>query len=122
MSKKITRRARRKRIHLRSKGKISGSPERPRICVFKSLNNIYVSAVDDTVGSTLISFSTLSKELKGNVKHGGNVASAKSVGEIMAQKLLDKGIKKAVFDRSGYLYHGRVKAVAEALREKGLIN
>ena len=121
MSKKASREEHRKRIHKRIRRRVFGTAERPRVCVYKSLKNIYVTAIDDSNGSTLASSSTLSKELRGKLKYGSNIEAAKAAGELMAQRLGEKGIKNVVFDRSGYLYHGRVKAVAEAIREKGFI-
>ena len=121
MGKKVSREEHRARIRKRIRRKVFGTPERPRICVYKSLKNIYVAAVDDSNGSTLASSSTLSKELRGKLKHGSTIEAAKAAGELMVQRLCEKGIKNVVFDRSGYLYHGRVKAVAEAIREKGFI-
>ncbi len=106
---------------IRVRSRIKGSSERPRLNVFRSLKHIYAQAVEDTTGRTLVSASTLSPELKGSFRHGGNVEAAKKVGELIAKKCLEKGIQKVVFDRNGYLYHGRVKALAEAARASGLI-
>jgi len=100
---------------------MKGTSERPRLNVFRSLQHIYAQAIEDTTGRTLVSASTLSPELKGILGSKGNVEAAKKVGELIAQKCLGKGIQKVVFDRSGYLYHGRVKALAEAARASGLI-
>lgn len=100
---------------------IRGTPERPRLNVFRSLRHIYAQAIVDTEGKTLVSASTLSPELKGTLRYPGNVEAAKKVGELIAKKCLEKGIQKVVFDRNGYLYHGRVKALAEAARTNGLI-
>ena len=100
---------------------MTGTAERPRLNIFRSLKHIYVQAIVDTEGKTLISASTLSPEVKENLRHSGNVEAAKKVGELIAKKCLEKGIKKVVFDRNGYLYHGRVKALAEAARTNGLI-
>jgi large subunit ribosomal protein L18 len=105
----------------RVRSRIQGSLERPRLNVFRSLKHIYVQAIVDTEGKTLASVSTLSPELRGKFKYPGNVNAAKEVGELIAQKCLEKGIQKVVFDRGGYLYHGRIKALAEAARAKGLI-
>ena len=115
--KKLARVKRKKRVrsHLR------GSPERPRLNVFRSLKHIYAQAIEDSTGKTLVSASTQSPELKGSLRYLGNVEAAKKVGELIAKKCLEKGIEKVVFDRSGYLYHGRVKALAEAARATGLI-
>ena len=100
---------------------MKGTSERPRLNVFRSLQHIYAQAIEDTTGRTLASASTLSPELKGSLSSKGNVEAAKKVGELIAKKCLGKGIQKVVFDRGGYLYHGRVKALAEAARTGGLI-
>ena len=100
---------------------IRGTVEQPRLNVFRSLKHIYVQAIVDTTGETLTSASTLSPELQGGLKSKGNAEAAKKVGELIAKKCLEKGIQKVVFDRNGYLYHGRVKALAEAARTGGLI-
>jgi large subunit ribosomal protein L18 len=115
--KKLARSKRKKRVRSR----VVGTSERPRLNVFRSLKHIYAQAIEDTTGKTLISASTLSSELKGSVRCPGNVEAAKKVGELIAKKCLEKGIQKVVFDRSGYLYHGRIKALAEAARASGLI-
>jgi large subunit ribosomal protein L18 len=115
--KKLARSKRKKRVRSR----VVGTSERPRLNVFRSLKHIYVQAIEDTTGKTLASASTLSSELKGSVRGPGNVEAAKKVGELIAKKCLEKGIQKVVFDRSGYLYHGRIKALAEAARTSGLI-
>lgn len=103
--------------HKRIRAKISGTPERPRLCVYRSENNIYAQIIDDTVGNTLVSASSVEKEF-GN--EGGNCESAKKVGQLIAERALAKGISEVVFDRGGYLYHGRVLALAEGAREGGL--
>jgi large subunit ribosomal protein L18 len=110
------RNAIRQRIHSRIRRKLSGSSERPRLNVYRSLNHIYAQVIDDAKGETILSASTLSAKLK----TGGNVAAAKEVGKLVAERALEKGIKKVVFDRGGYLYHGRIKALADAAREAGL--
>lgn len=115
---KIESRLRRKK---RIRKKVTGTAERPRLCVFKSLKNMYAQIVDDSAGRVLTGVSTLTADVKGAVKYGGNVASAKKVGETIAQKALSLGIKEIVFDRNGFKYHGRVKALAEGAREGGLI-
>ena len=117
-NKKVSARLRRKK---RVRSRIQGTPERPRLNVFRSLKHIYVQAVVDTTGQTLASASTMSPELRGTLKYAGNVEAAKKVGELIAKKCLEKGIPKVVFDRNGYLYHGRIKALAEAARASGLI-
>ena len=115
--KKIFARVKRKK---RVRSHIRGTPDRPRLNVFRSLKHIYVQAIADTTGKTLASASTLSPELKEILRYTGNVEAAKKVGELIARKCLGKGIQKVVFDRNGYLYHGRVKALAEAARTEGL--
>ncbi len=103
--------------HKRVRGKVSGTPERPRLNVFRSETNIYAQIIDDTKGVTLVSASSLEKGFEGP---GSNCEAAKKVGEAVAQRARDKGIEAVVFDRGGYLYHGRVKALAEGAREGGL--
>ena len=115
--KKLARSKRKRRVRSR----VKGTSERPRINVFRSLKHIYVQAIEDSTGKTLASASTLSPELKGSFRYPGNMDAAKKVGELIAKRCLEKGIQKVVFDRSGYLYHGRVKALAEAARASGLI-
>jgi large subunit ribosomal protein L18 len=115
---KLESRLRRKK---RIRKKISGTAEKPRLCVFKSLKNMYAQIVDDATGKVVTGVSTLTTEVKGGIKYGGNAASAKKVGETIAKKALDLGIKEIVFDRNGFKYHGRVKALAEGAREGGLI-
>ena len=106
----------RKRIHTRIREKMSGTTQRPRLNVYRSLNHIYVQVIDDQKGETLVSASTI----EAKSKTGGNVAAAKEIGKAVAEKAVAKGIKQVVFDRGGYLYHGRVKALADAAREAGL--
>jgi len=108
------------RKHIRLRKKIKGTPERPRLNVFRSLNHIYAQIIDDTKGNTLVAASTLDVSLKGKLKSGGNKEAAKEVGRLIAQKAAEKGIKSVVFDRGGYIYHGRVKELADAAREAGL--
>lgn len=108
------------RKHDRVRKKIEGTPERPRLNVFRSLNNIYVQIIDDTTGTTLVAASTLDEALKGKLPTGGNKEAAKEVGKLIAQKAVEKGLKQVVFDRGGYLYHGRIKELAEGAREAGL--
>src|SRR5437773_6525248 len=98
------------RIHQRIRKKLSGTPVRPRLCVFRSNKHIYAQIVDDAKGSTLAAASSLDADTKGSVKNGGNVAAAKAVGKVVAQRAIDKGIRAVLFDRGGYIYHGRVKA------------
>jgi large subunit ribosomal protein L18 len=102
------------------RSRIKGTIEQPRLNIFRSLKHIYVQAIIDSTGKTLVSASTLSPELQGTLGYSGNVESAKKVGELIAKKCLEKGIQKVVFDRNGYLYHGRVKALAEAAKTSGL--
>jgi large subunit ribosomal protein L18 len=111
----------RKRRHIRVRKKITGSREKPRLNVFRSSRHIYAQVIDDLSGSTMISASTLDSELKGKLRNGGNTEAAKSVGTLLAKKASDKGISSVVFDRGGYVFHGRVKALADAAREGGLI-
>lgn len=106
--------------HTRVRKKVVGSPEKPRLNVHRSLNNIYAQIVDDQAGKTLVSASTLDAEVKGRIKSGGNVEAAKAVGELVAKRAQEKGIKQVVFDRGGYIFHGRVKTLAEAARSGGL--
>ena len=106
--------------HMRVRNKISGTPERPRLNVYRSLNNIYVQIIDDVAQNTLVSASTLDEEIKSKLKATGNKEAAKAVGELIAKRAIEKGIKVVVFDRGGYIYHGRVKELAEAAREAGL--
>lgn len=110
----------RKIRHLRIRKKISGTPERPRLNVYRSNQHIYAQLIDDTKGVTLVSASTLDAELKNVIENGGNVEAAEKVGALIAKRALEKGIKEVVFDRGGYPYHGRVKALAEAARQEGL--
>ena len=107
----------RKKRHARVRGKISGTAECPRLNVYRSLKNIYAQIIDDTTGTTLVAASTVGKNFS---EYGGNKAAAKKVGETIAKLALEKGIKDVVFDRGGYLYHGRVKELAEGAREAGL--
>ncbi len=104
--------------HARVRKKISGTPEIPRLCVFRSLKNIYAQIIDDTTGHTLVSASTLDAELK--AQYGGNKDAAKAVGALVAKKAAEKGITEVVFDRGGYVYHGRVAELADGAREGGL--
>jgi len=109
----------RQRVHFRVRAKMSGTAQRPRLNVYRSLNHIYTQLIDDANGVTIASASTMST--KGTErKAGGNVAAAKEVGTLIAQRGIEKGVKKVVFDRGGYLYHGRIKALADAAREAGL--
>ncbi|MCL0049616.1 50S ribosomal protein L18 [Peptococcaceae bacterium] len=120
MLKKIDRKKLREKRRIRVRKKVFGTAERPRLNVFRSLNHIYAQIIDDERGITLVAASTLSPELRGKLKRGGNIEASKAVGELIAKKAIAAGIKKVVFDRAGYIYHGRVKALAEAAREGGL--
>ena len=109
----------RQRVHTRIREKMSGTAARPRLNVYRSLNHIYTQLIDDASGTTIVAASSAGK--KGEEKpYGGNVEAAKLVGKLIAERALEKGVKKVVFDRGGYLYHGRVKALADAAREAGL--
>ena len=117
MVKKTDRKMERTRRHLRVRTKISGTAERPRLCVYRSNTNLYVQIIDDVAGNTLVSCSTLDKNIK--TKHA-NKEAAKEVGTLIAKRAAENKIETVVFDRNGYLYHGKVKALAEAAREAGL--
>ena len=117
MITKIDRKATRKRRHLRVRRKISGTAECPRLCVYRSNTNLYAQIIDDVAGNTIVSASTLDKDVK--IKHA-NKEAAKEVGTLIAKKAIEKNIKTVVFDRGGYIYHGVVKELAEAAREAGL--
>lgn len=106
--------------HLRVRKKISGTTQRPRLSVYRSSKHIYAQLIDDVSGATLASASTVDKELSGQVGNGGNVEAARKVGELIAQRAKAKGYESVVFDRGGYLYHGRIQALADAAREAGL--
>ena len=115
----------RKRVHVRIREKLAGTPERPRLNIYRSLNHIYAQLIDDMAGKTIVSASTNEKaETKGakakGKRTGGNVASAKAIGKLIAERAKAKGVEHVVFDRGGYIYHGRVKALADAAREAGL--
>jgi len=110
----------RKKRHLRVRNKLTGTTVRPRLNVFRSTKHIYAQLVDDSNGVTLVSASTLDPEIKGSIENGGNVDAAVKVGEAVAKRAQEKGYTEVVFDRGGYLYHGRIKALADAAREAGL--
>ena len=116
MIPQITKNDVRQRVHKRIRAKLSGTAERPRLNVYRSLNHIYAQLIDDMDGKTVVSAST--REAK--IRTGGNVAAAKEIGKKLAEKAKAKGVTKVVFDRGGYLYHGRIKALADAAREAGL--
>jgi large subunit ribosomal protein L18 len=117
---RISRSAHRQRIHRRVRQKVSGTPERPRLAVYRSLNHIYAQVIDDGTGKTLVSASSIDKETRNQTKGGGNVATAKVIGKVIAERAKAAGISQVVFDRGGYKYHGRVEALAQAAREAGL--
>ncbi len=120
MSQKASRNVARQQRHKRVRKKVSGTPQRPRLNVYRSLKNIYVQVIDDISAQTLVSVSTLDEAVKGKLESTGNKDAAKAVGELAGKKCLEKGIETVIFDRGGYLYHGRVKALAEGAREAGL--
>ena len=120
MIKNIDKNNARKKKHDRIRNHLSGTAEMPRLNVYKSLNNIYAQVIDDTKGYTLVSASTMDPSLKGTLKNGSNLEAAKQVGTLVAKKALEKGIKSVIFDRGGYVYQGKIKAIADAAREAGL--
>ena len=114
---------RRERIHLRQRKRITGTKQRPRLSVFRSVSHIYAQVIDDMTGQTLVSASTIDPALKGSLDKkakGGNIKGAEAIGKAIAERSIEKGIKRVVFDRSGFLYHGRIRAVADAARKAGL--
>src|SRR5213078_1004927 len=121
---KITTKAdRRERIHLRQRKRITGTKERPRLSVFRSVSHIYAQVIDDMTGETLVAASSVESTLKGTFEKGvagGNRKGAETIGKVIAERSIEKGIKRVVFDRSGFLYHGRIRAVADAARKAGL--
>jgi large subunit ribosomal protein L18 len=119
MIKKTVRSVVRKRKHLRVRKKVSGVASCPRLCVYRSLTNIYAQIIDDETATTLVSASTLDKDVR-EQGYGGNVRAAALVGKLIAERALEKQIESVVFDRGGYIYHGRIKSLAEAAREAGL--
>ena len=118
--RRLNRDAKRQRVHSRVRLKVSGTADRPRLCVYRSLDHIYAQVVDDRAGKTLVSASSNDKITKESIKGGGNIAAAKIVGKAVAERAKAAGVQKVVFDRGGYKYHGRVKALADAAREAGL--
>jgi len=116
MVSKVNRDEVRRRIHTRIRKKLAGTAERPRLAVFRSIKHIYVQVIDDRTGTTLVSASSAEK----GAANGGNVDGAKAIGKLVAERAKEKGIASVVFDRGGFLYHGRVKALADAAREAGL--
>lgn len=120
MLKKVNSNKKRQKRHLRIRRTVNGTPERPRLNVYRSLNHMYAQIIDDKAGRTLVSASTLDADLKSKLEKTGNKEAAKAVGKLVAERALAKGISEVVFDRSGYIYHGRVKELAEGAREGGL--
>jgi len=118
--RKLSRNAHRERIHQRMRRRMMGTPERPRLCVFRSLKHIHAQIVEDRTGRTLAAASSVDKEVRKQLKGGGNIAAAKVVGKAIAERARAAGVEQVVFDRGGYQYHGRVQALAEAAREAGL--
>ena len=119
VSKQVRSKVRVKK-HMKIRNRFSGTPERPRLAVFRSNNHMYAQIIDDTVGNTLVAASTLEKDVKAELEHTNDVAAAAYLGTVIAKKALDKGIKTVVFDRGGFVYQGKIKALAEAAREAGL--
>ena len=117
---KIDKNKIRKRKHVHVRKKISGTADCPRLCVYRSNSHIYAQIIDDEAGVTLVSASSLDKDIKGELSNGSNIQAASAVGKLVAERAAAKEIKDVVFDRGGYLYHGRVQALAEAAREAGL--
>ena len=118
--RRLSREAHRRRIHVRMRKRVVGTTERPRLCVHRSSRHIRAQVVEDGAGRTLVSASSLDKEVRAAIKGGGNVAASKVVGKLIAERARAQGIEQVVFDRGGYQYHGRVQALAEAAREAGL--
>jgi len=118
--RKLSKDARRQRLHSRVRRKVIGTAERPRLSVYRSVGHIYAQVIDDRGGRTIASASSVDKEVKKSLKGGGNIASAKAIGKAIAERAKAAGVVKVVFDRGGYKYHGRVKALADAAREAGL--
>ena len=118
--RKISKNDHRQRIHRRVRTRVQGTPQRPRLCVYRSLSHIYAQVIDDAKGATLASASSLEKDMRGKLKSGANVEAAKAVGSLIAERAKAKGVKEVIFDRGGYRFHGRVKALADAAREGGL--
>ena len=118
--RKLSKDAHRRRVHTRVRTRLAGTPERPRLNVYRSVLHIYAQVIDDRGGRTIASASSVDKETRKSLKGGGNIASAKAVGKIIADRAKAAGVTQVVFDRGGYKYHGRVKALADAAREAGL--
>ena len=120
MVSKESRQKSREKKHLRIRNRFSGTAERPRLAVFRSNNHMYAQVIDDAAGKTLVSASTLEKDIKSALKATDNVDAAAYIGDVVAKRAMEKGIKAVVFDRGGYIYHGKVAALAEAARKAGL--
>ena len=120
MVSKESRQKSREKKHLRIRNRFSGTAERPRLAVFRSNNHMYAQVIDDVAGKTLVSASTLEKDIKSALKATDNVDAAAYIGDVVAKRAMEKGIKAVVFDRGGYIYHGKVAALAEAARKAGL--
>ena len=120
MVSKESRQKVREKKHLKIRNRFSGTAERPRLAVFRSNNHMYAQVIDDAAGKTLVAASTMEKDIKAKLEKTNNIEAAKALGEIIAKRALDKGIETVVFDRGGYIYHGKVAALAEAAREAGL--
>ncbi|WP_352419135.1 50S ribosomal protein L18 [Proteiniborus sp.] len=120
MLNKVNSNVKRQKRHLRIRKTVNGTPERPRLNVYRSLNHIYAQIIDDKAGRTLVSASTLDKDLKEKLETTGNKGAAKEVGKLVAERALAQGVSEVIFDRGGYIYHGRVKELAEGAREGGL--
>ena len=121
MIKKESRSAIRTKKHLKIRNRFNGTAERPRLAVFRSNNHMYAQIIDDTVGNTLVSASTVQKDVKDQLEKTNDVAAAAYLGQVIAKKALDAGIKEVVFDRGGFIYQGKIKALADAAREAGLV-
>ena len=121
MVSKKSRAEMREKKHMRIRNRFSGTAERPRLAVFRSNNHMYAQIIDDTVGNTLVSASTLEKEIKAELNKTNDVEAAAYLGKVIVKRAMDKGISEVVFDRGGFLYHGKIEALAEAAREAGLV-
>jgi large subunit ribosomal protein L18 len=120
MIKKKSRSEIRVKKHMKVRNRLSGTAQRPRLAVFRSNNHMYAQIIDDVAGNTLVAASTLEKDVKADLEKTNNVAAAAKLGEVVAKKAMDKGIKTVVFDRGGFIFHGKIKALADAAREAGL--
>ena len=120
MVSKESRQEIRAKKHMKIRNRFSGTAERPRLAVFRSNNHVYAQVIDDVAGKTLVSASTLEKDIKAELKNTDDIDAASKIGDVVAKRAIEKGIKAVVFDRGGYIYHGKVKALADAAREAGL--